>query len=140
MTELLTNPKRAVRKHGSFCVMVTKIGNKSVTKMSKNLSHVLPKEIIHIILKKTLKAETPYAALPVPLRRGRYISMRRKLSKKQIGAMGLAVMMGVQTPAMAAKTSQESTTQETVLEPQTEESETAQVEIAESQAEEIETT
>ena len=54
--------------------------------------------------------------------------------------MGLAVMMGVQTPAMAAETSQESMTQETVLEPQTEESETAQVEIAESQAEEIETT
>ena len=74
------------------------------------------------------------------LGRGRYISMRRKLSKKQIGAMGLAVMMGVQTPAMAAETSQESTTQETVLEPQTEESETAQVEIVESQAEEIETT
>ena len=74
------------------------------------------------------------------LGRGRYISMRRKLSKKQIGAMGLAVMMGVQTPAMAAETSQESTTQETVLEPQTEESETAQVEIVESQTEEIETT
>ena len=54
--------------------------------------------------------------------------------------MGLAVMMGVQTPAMAAETSQESTTQETMLEPQTEESETAQMEIAESQAEEIETT
>ena len=54
--------------------------------------------------------------------------------------MGLAVMMGVQTPAMAAETSQESTTQETVLEPQTEEGETVQVEIAESQAEEIETT
>ena len=66
--------------------------------------------------------------------------MRKKLSKKQIGAMGLAVMMGVQTPAMAAETSQESTTQETVLEPQTEEGETVQVEIAESQAEEIETT
>ena len=49
-------------------------------------------------------------------------------------------MMGVQTPAMAAETSQESTTQETVLEPQTEESETAQVETVESQAEEIETT
>ena len=31
--------------------------------------------------------------------------------------MGLAVMMGVQTPAMAAETSQESTTQETMLEP-----------------------
>ena len=54
--------------------------------------------------------------------------------------MGLAVMMGVQTPAMAAETSQESMTQETVLEPQTEESETAQVENAESPAEEIETT
>ena len=54
--------------------------------------------------------------------------------------MGLAVMMGVQTPAMAAETSQESMTQETVLEPQTEEGETVQVEIAESQAEEIETT
>ena len=54
--------------------------------------------------------------------------------------MGLAVMMGVQTPAMAAETSQESTTQETVLEPQAEEGETVQVEIAESQAEEIETT
>ena len=54
--------------------------------------------------------------------------------------MGLAVMMGVQTPAMAAETSQESMTQETVLEPQIEESETAQVENAESQAEEIETT
>ncbi|MFQ7512025.1 MAG: hypothetical protein ACLRMV_05135 [Lachnospiraceae bacterium] len=59
--------------------------------------------------------------------------MRKKLSKKQIGAMGLAVMMGVQTPAMAAETSQESTTQETVLEPQTEEGETVQVEITESQ-------
>ena len=54
--------------------------------------------------------------------------------------MGLAVIMGVQTPAMAAETSQESMTQETVLEPQTEESETAQVEIAESQTEGIETT
>lgn len=79
-------------------------------------------------------------AFLLSLGRGRCISMRRKLSKKQIGAMGLAVMMGVQTPAMAAETSQEATTQETMLEPQTEESETAQMEIAESQAEEIETT
>ena len=54
--------------------------------------------------------------------------------------MGLAVMMGVQTPAMAAETSQESTTQETVLEPQTEEAETEQADTVEPQTEEVNAT
>ena len=58
--------------------------------------------------------------------------MRKNLSKKMI-AMGLAVMMAVQTPAMAAEvtTSPEATVQETTQE--------QQEETAESQAEEVET-
>lgn len=38
------------------------------------------------------------------LRKGT-VSMRRKLSKKQIGAMGMAVLMSAQGAAMAAETS-----------------------------------
>ena len=60
--------------------------------------------------------------------------MRRKLSKKQIGAMGLAVMMGAQTPAMAAEISQEAATQELqIVEPQTEVSLAEEVETTEAQ-------
>ena len=66
--------------------------------------------------------------------------MRRKLSKKQIGAMGLAVMMGAQTPAMAAEISQEAATQELqIVEPQTEVSLAEEVETTEAQMEEIST-
>ncbi len=66
--------------------------------------------------------------------------MRRKLSKKQIGAMGLAVMMGAQTPAMAAETSQEATTQELqITETHTEMSLAEEVETTEAQTEETQT-
>ena len=59
--------------------------------------------------------------------------MKKNLSKKQLGAVGLAAMMAVQTPAMAAEvtTSPEATVQETTQE--------QQEETAESQAEEVET-
>ena len=69
--------------------------------------------------------------------------MRRKLSKKQIGAMGLAVMMGAQTPAMSAEISQESMTQEAatqelqIVEPQTEVLLAEEVETTEAQTEEV---
>lgn len=33
--------------------------------------------------------------------------MRKKISKKQIGAVGMAAMMAVQTPAMAVETTKE---------------------------------
>lgn len=66
--------------------------------------------------------------------------MRRKLSKKQIGAMGLAVMMGAQTPAMATEISQEAATQEQqIVEPQTEVPLAEEVETTEVQMEEIST-
>ena len=61
--------------------------------------------------------------------------MRRKLSKKQIGAMGLAVMMGVQTPAIAAETSQEATTQETVTQEATQALQTTEPENVEASVE-----
>ena len=59
--------------------------------------------------------------------------MRKNLSKKQLGAVGLAAMMAVQTPAMAAEvtTSPEATVQETVQE--------QQEEVTEQQTEEVET-
>ena len=55
--------------------------------------------------------------------------MRRKLSKKQIGAMGLAVLMGIQTPTMAAEILTEAATQETA-EQETVEQETTQEELS----------
>ena len=74
------------------------------------------------------------------LKEGEGIRMRRKLSKKQIGAMGLAVMMGVQTPAMATETSQEAATQELqIVEPQTEVPLVEEVETTEAQQEETST-
>lgn len=45
--------------------------------------------------------------------------MRRKLSKKQIGAMGLAALMSAQTPIMASET--ETATEQVLQETQTEE-------------------
>ena len=65
--------------------------------------------------------------------------MRKKISKKQIGAMGMAAMMAVQTPAMAVETTKETpaqeTTQETPLETSTEEVETeAEMEVEETEA------
>ena len=65
--------------------------------------------------------------------------MKKNLSKKQLGAVGLAAMMAVQTPAMAAEvtTSPEATVQETAQE-QTEEVET-QDQTVESSLEENET-
>ena len=59
--------------------------------------------------------------------------MKKNLSKKQLGAVGLAAMMAVQTPAMAAEvtTSPEATVQETVQE--------QQEEVTELQTEEVET-
>lgn len=59
--------------------------------------------------------------------------------------MGLAVMMGAQTPVMAAETSQEAATQELqIVEPQTEvplaeEVETTEVQMEETSTEEVET-
>ena len=56
--------------------------------------------------------------------------------------MGLAVMMGVQTPAIAAETSQEATTQETVTQEATQELQTTEPENEEASvetAEEVET-
>ena len=49
------------------------------------------------------------------LQKGEGIRMKKNLSKKQLGAVGLAAMMAVQTPAMAAEvtTSPEATVQET---------------------------
>lgn len=56
------------------------------------------------------------------LRKGT-VSMRRKLSKKQIGAMGMAALMSAQTPIMASET--ETATEQVLQETQTEtESET----------------
>ena len=59
--------------------------------------------------------------------------MKKNLSKKQLGAVGLAAMMAVQTPAMATEvtTSPEATVQETVQE--------QQEEVTEQQTEEVET-
>lgn len=59
--------------------------------------------------------------------------MKKNLSKKQLGAVGLAAMMAFQTPAMAAEvtTSLEATVQETVQE--------QQEEVTELQTEEVET-
>ena len=59
--------------------------------------------------------------------------MKKNLSKKQLGAVGLAAMMAVQTPAMAAEvtTSPEATVQETAQE--------QQEEVTELQTEEVET-
>ena len=59
--------------------------------------------------------------------------MKKNLSKKQLGAVGLAAMMAVQTPAMAAEvtTSPEATVQETAQE--------QQEEVTEQQTEEVET-
>ena len=65
--------------------------------------------------------------------------MRRKLSKKQIGAMGLAVMMGGQTPAMAAEISQESMTQEAATQETIQELQTTETQTAQAQPEEVET-
>ena len=65
------------------------------------------------------------------LQKGEGIRMKKNLSKKQLGAVGLAAMMAVQTPAMAAEvtTSPEATVQETAQE--------QQEETVESQAEEV---
>ena len=59
--------------------------------------------------------------------------MKKNLSKKQLGAVGLAAMMAVQTPAMAAEVtiSPEATVQETAQE--------QQEEVTELQTEEVET-
>ena len=67
------------------------------------------------------------------LQKGEGIRMKKNLSKKQLGAVGLAAMMAVQTPAMAAEvtTSPEATVQETVQE--------QQEEVTEQQTEEVET-
>ena len=67
------------------------------------------------------------------LQKGEGIRMKKNLSKKQLGAVGLAAMMAVQTPAMAAEvtTSPEATVQETAQE--------QQEETVESQAKEVET-
>ena len=66
--------------------------------------------------------------------------MRKKISKKQIGAVGMAAMMAVQTPAMAVETTKETpaqeTTQETPVETLTEE---AKVEETEASTEGIQT-
>ena len=66
--------------------------------------------------------------------------MRKNLSKKQLGAVGLAAMMAVQTPAMAAEvtTSPEATVQETAQEQQEEVTELQTEEVVESQAEIVE--
>ena len=54
--------------------------------------------------------------------------------------MGLAVMMGAQTPAMATETSQEAATQELqIVEPQTEVPLVEEVETTEAQQEETST-
>lgn len=47
------------------------------------------------------------------LQKGEGIRMKKNLSKKQLGVVGLAVIMAVQTPVMAAEVegSQEATTQ-----------------------------
>ena len=65
--------------------------------------------------------------------------MRRKLSKKQIGAMGLAAMMAVQTPAMATETVQESATQEAAAQETTQELQTTEMQSEESFVEKVET-
>ncbi len=67
------------------------------------------------------------------LQKGEGIRMKKNLSKKQLGAVGLAAMMAVQTPAMAAEvtTSPEATVQETAQE--------QQEEVTELQTEEVET-
>ena len=66
------------------------------------------------------------------IQKGEGIRMKKNLSKKQLGAVGLAAMMAVQTPAMAAEvtTSPEATVQETVQE--------QQEEVTELQTEEVE--
>ena len=72
------------------------------------------------------------------LRKGT-VSMRRKLSKKQIGAMGMAVLMSAQGAAMAAETSTEAVTKEIQTEQQEEPaSEITEVELASAQDEENE--
>ena len=67
------------------------------------------------------------------LQKGEGIRMKKNLSKKQLGAVGLAAMMAVQTPAMAAEVtiSPEATVQETAQE--------QQEEVTELQTEEVET-
>ena len=67
------------------------------------------------------------------LQKGEGIRMKKNLSQKQLGAVGLAAMMAVQTPAMAAEvtTSPEATVQETAQE--------QQEEVTELQTEEVET-
>ena len=42
--------------------------------------------------------------------------MRRKISKKHIGVVGVMAFMAVQTPAMATEMTQKSTTQEEIQE------------------------
>ena len=66
--------------------------------------------------------------------------MRKKLSKKQITAMGLTAIMAVQTPAMAAEvvTSPEITVQEITQEQPEEAAEVQTEKIVESQTEEVE--
>ena len=67
------------------------------------------------------------------LQKGEGIRMKKNLSKKQLGAVGLAAIMAVQTPAMAAEvqTSPEAIVQETAQE--------QQEEVTELQTEEVET-
>ena len=59
--------------------------------------------------------------------------MRKKISKKQIGAVGMAAMMAVQTPAMAVETTKETPAQETTQETSVETS-TEGVEVEETEA------
>ena len=59
--------------------------------------------------------------------------MRKKISKKQIGAVGMAAMMAVQTPAMAVETTKETPAQETTQEIPVETS-TEGVEVEETEA------
>ena len=59
--------------------------------------------------------------------------MRKKISKKQIGAVGMAAMMAVQTPAMAVETTKETPAQETTQETPIETS-TEGVEVEETEA------
>ena len=59
--------------------------------------------------------------------------MRKKISKKQIGAVGMAAMMAVQTPAMAVETTKETPAQETTQETPVETA-TEGVEVEETEA------
>ena len=58
----------------------------------------------------------------------------RKFSRKQIGAVGLAVLMSAQGPVMAAEVSQEETT--SAIEVQTEEDDVTLTETVEESTEE----